>query len=158
MIATTHSVERYLALACKFARKLSLRWDIETESAVNFAVAVALDKWDGREGVTFETFLYRCVFLELKTLWRDEARREENETNATDIGDGTASLDNVPGESEASVYELIATLPTGDARDIADKILAGVPMYKIEAEYWPGRRKGEGIARAAALVEQATNE
>jgi hypothetical protein len=155
MIAT-HNVEHYLALACKFGQKLSARWDVETESAVNFAVAVALDKWDGREGVTFETFLYRCVFVELKTLWRDEARREENETNATDIGDGTASLDNVPLEDEAGLWETLAALPDGEARAIAEKVANGATVRELERAY--GWRNGTGIARAAALVEQATNE
>lgn len=76
-------VQAAIATANKFARKIAGRFDVEIESAANFAVAVALDKWTG-EG-KFETLLHHCVMHECKAYLRDENRRRQHETNFTDL-------------------------------------------------------------------------
>jgi hypothetical protein len=79
-----------LRKAKRFARKLDPRFDDETESAVNIAVAAALQEWSNAGGVgDFDKLLQTCVFRRVKTAMRNAARRNDRETRFSDLPPGS---------------------------------------------------------------------
>jgi hypothetical protein len=110
---------------------------------VNYAVAIALEKWTGQGD--FEKLVKQCLFIQIKTWLRDGARRDEKETRATDLVNDER-LKSAAERRNVSVWELIEQVPDSEVRRILDDIAyEGRGVRDIENERrW---RNGTGVTR-----------